>query len=60
MANQPEIKATNRKYVSQTFSDVDPYYSTIQNAIASIPVGSGGTRHPLGVYLFTQGYIMDL
>ncbi len=57
MANQPEIKATNRKYVSETFSNVDPYYSTIQNAIASIPVGSGGyPTSPWAVFVYPGVY----
>ncbi|MFZ1081649.1 MAG: hypothetical protein WAO19_06965 [Candidatus Kryptoniota bacterium] len=54
MANQPQISATNRKYVSPSFTDTDPYYSTIQNAINSL--GSGYPSTPWGIYIYPGVY----
>lgn len=57
MPDQQEIKATNRKYVSSTFPNSDPYYSTIQAAVNSIPVNSSGyPDQPWTVFVYPGIY----
>ncbi len=57
MADQQEIRATNRKYVSSTFPNTDPYYSTIQSAINSIPVNTSGyPDQPWTVFVYPGTY----
>lgn len=54
MADQPQISASNRKYVSPSFTNTDPDYSTIQNAINSL--GSSYPNTPWGIYIYPGVY----
>ena len=56
MADQPQISADYRKYVSPSFPfpHTDPYYSTIQAAINSITDAS--PTKPYGVYIYPGKY----
>lgn len=54
MADQPQISADYRKYVSFSFPNTDPYYSTIQAAINSISDAS--PTKPYGVYIYPGKY----
>ena len=55
MANQPQISAANRKYVSPSFTGLsDPFYSTIQAAINSITDASPTNTY--GIYVYPGNY----